>query len=153
MAFGQGETLVTPLQEAVAYGTFATGGTRYAPQLVNSIISPTGKVVKRFKPRVTGHVSLPANTYDQILAGLEGRHLQPERDGLRHLLGLQRHADRRKDRDRHRELECERPADGLVRRLRADATVDAALCRRRRHRPGWLRAAAAAPVARTSSPT
>jgi len=30
MAFGQGETLVTPLQEAVAYGTFATDGTRYA---------------------------------------------------------------------------------------------------------------------------
>jgi penicillin-binding protein 2 len=72
MSFGQGETLVTPLQEAVAYGTFATGGTRYAPQIVNSIISPTGKVVKRFKPRVTGHVSLPSDTYQQILQGLEG---------------------------------------------------------------------------------
>ncbi len=72
MAFGQGETLVTPLQEAVAYGTFATGGTRYAPQMVNSIISPTGKVLKRFAPRVTGHVPLPANTYQQILPGLEG---------------------------------------------------------------------------------
>jgi penicillin-binding protein 2 len=77
MAFGQGETLVTPLQEAVAYGTFATGGTRYAPQLVNSIISPTGKVVKRFKPRVIGHVSLPASTYDQILQGLEGAVYDP----------------------------------------------------------------------------
>ena len=52
MAFGQGETLVTPLQEAVAYGTFAAGGTRYAPQVVNSIVSPTGKVVEEFKPRV-----------------------------------------------------------------------------------------------------
>jgi penicillin-binding protein 2 len=39
---------------------------------VNSIISPTGKVVKRFKPRVTGHVSLPSDTYQQILQGLEG---------------------------------------------------------------------------------
>ena len=72
MAFGQGETLVTPLQEAVAYGTFATGGTRYAPQVVNSIVSPTGKVVKRFKPRVMGHVALPSGTYAQILGGLEG---------------------------------------------------------------------------------
>jgi penicillin-binding protein 2 len=72
MSFGQGETLVTPLQEAVAYGAFATGGTRYAPQMVNSIISPTGKLVKRFTPRVTGHVPLPANTYQQILQGLEG---------------------------------------------------------------------------------
>jgi len=72
MAFGQGETLVTPLQEAVAYGTFATGGTRYAPQVVNSIVSPTGKVVKQFKPRVMGHVALPSGTYGQILNGLEG---------------------------------------------------------------------------------
>jgi penicillin-binding protein 2 len=72
MAFGQGETLVTPLQEAVAYATFATDGTRYAPQVVNSIISPTGKVVKKFRPRVTGHVPLPSSTYDQILQGLEG---------------------------------------------------------------------------------
>ena len=72
MAFGQGETLVTPLQEAVAYGTFATGGTRYAPQVVNSIISPTGKLVKQFRPRVMAHVPLPSGTYQQILSGLEG---------------------------------------------------------------------------------
>ncbi len=72
MAFGQGETLVTPLQEAAAYATFATDGTRYAPQVVNSVISPSGKVVKQFKPKVTGHVYLPPNTYDQILSGLEG---------------------------------------------------------------------------------
>jgi len=72
MAFGQGETLVTPLQEAVAYGTFAAGGTRYAPQVVNSIVSPTGKVVEEFKPRVMGHVSLPPGTYEQILQGLQG---------------------------------------------------------------------------------
>ena len=72
MAFGQGETLITPLQLAVEYGTFATGGTRYAPQVVNSIVSPSGKVLKRFKPRVMGHVPLPASTYGQILTGLEG---------------------------------------------------------------------------------
>jgi len=77
MAFGQGETLVTPLQEAVAYGTFATDGTRYAPQVANSIVSPTGKVVKRFKPRVMAHVSLPADTYAQILTGLKGAIYDP----------------------------------------------------------------------------
>ena len=78
MAFGQGETLVTPLQDAVAYGTFAADGTRYAPQMVNSIISPTGRIVKRFKPRVTGHLSLPTSTYQQILAGLEGTIYNPK---------------------------------------------------------------------------
>ena len=72
MAFGQGETLVTPLQEAVAYGTFATGGARYAPQVVNAIVSPTGKIVKQFKPRVMGHVSLSPGTYTQIMDGLVG---------------------------------------------------------------------------------
>jgi penicillin-binding protein 2 len=72
MAFGQGETVVTPLQVATAYATFANGGTRYAPQVVNSIVSPAGKVVEQFKPRVMGHVPLPASTYDPILAGLEG---------------------------------------------------------------------------------
>ncbi len=77
MAFGQGETLVTPLQEAVAYGTFANGGTRYAPQVVNSIVSPTGKLVKQFKPHVEAHVPLPAGTYQQILAGLEGAIYNP----------------------------------------------------------------------------
>ncbi len=95
MAFGQGETLVTPLQEAVAYGTFATGGTRYAPQVVNSIVSPTGKVVKQFEPRVMGHVALPSGTYAQILDGLEGAVYASERDGLRHLPGLQRDAQSR----------------------------------------------------------
>jgi penicillin-binding protein 2 len=87
MAFGQGETLVTPLQEAVAYGTFATGGTRYAPQLVNSIISPTGRLVKRFTPRVTGHVPLPANTYQQILTGLEGAVYNPKGTAYDSFLG------------------------------------------------------------------
>ena len=57
---------------ATAYATFANGGTRYAPQVVNSIVSPAGKVVEQFKPRVMGHVPLPASTYDPILAGLEG---------------------------------------------------------------------------------
>jgi len=33
MAFGQGETVVTPLQLADAYATFANGGTRYAPEV------------------------------------------------------------------------------------------------------------------------
>jgi penicillin-binding protein 2 len=78
MAFGQGETLITPLQLAVAYGTFATGGTRYAPQVVNSIVSPTGKVVKQFGARVAGHVSLPSSTYSQILNGLKGAIYNPK---------------------------------------------------------------------------
>jgi penicillin-binding protein 2 len=71
-AFGQGETLVTPIQQAIAYGTFANGGTRYQPQVAAAIVTPTGKVVKQFAPKVTGTVSLPASTYQPMLEGFEG---------------------------------------------------------------------------------
>ncbi len=70
MAFGQGETLVTPLQLASAYATFANGGTRYAPQMAAALVAPDGKVTK-IKPKVLGHVSLPASTADPMLRGFE----------------------------------------------------------------------------------
>ncbi len=72
MAFGQGATVVTPLELADAYATFANGGTRYAPQVAAAIVSPSGKVVVRYQPRVLGHVSLPPAVRNPILAGLEG---------------------------------------------------------------------------------
>ncbi len=72
MAFGQGETLVTPIQLADAYATFANGGTRYAPQLALAAETPSGKVVKVFKPKIEGHVNLPSTTRQTMLAGFEG---------------------------------------------------------------------------------
>jgi penicillin-binding protein 2 len=73
MAFGQGGTVLTPIEQAVAYATFANGGTRYQPQVASTIVNPvTGKVVKQFTPVVTGHVSLPPSIYQPILQGLEG---------------------------------------------------------------------------------
>ncbi len=73
MAFGQGGTVVTPIEEAVAYATFANGGTRYQPQIAAAIVNPaTDKVVKRYAPKVTGHVDLPPSIYGPILQGLEG---------------------------------------------------------------------------------
>jgi penicillin-binding protein 2 len=72
MAFGQGTTAVTPIAMADAYATFANGGTRYAPQVAAAIVDPHGKVVIRYAPHVTGHVSLPASIRDPILQGLTG---------------------------------------------------------------------------------
>ncbi len=71
-AFGQGETLVTPLQLADAYATFANGGTRYAPEVAAAIVSPTGKVLKIFRPRVVGHAAVSSSTYNAIFSGLVG---------------------------------------------------------------------------------
>ncbi len=72
LAFGQGTTLVTPLQQAVAYATFANGGTRYAPQLVAAVVSPSGKVVKRMAPKVTGKITYTPAEYSALIQGFEG---------------------------------------------------------------------------------
>lgn len=72
MAFGQGATVVTPLEIAEAYGAFANGGTRYAPEMAAAVVSPSGKVLRRIAPKAMAHVPLPASTYDAMLAGFEG---------------------------------------------------------------------------------
>ena len=73
MAFGQGATELTPIEQAVAYATFANGGTRYAPEVASEVVNPTtGKVVETIAPKVTGHVNLPASVSQPILQGLEG---------------------------------------------------------------------------------
>ncbi len=72
MAFGQGTTALTPIEMAQAYATFANGGTRYAPEVAAAIVSPHGRVVERYQPRVLGHVSLPPAVRDPILQGLTG---------------------------------------------------------------------------------
>jgi penicillin-binding protein 2 len=73
MAFGQGETVLTPLEQAVAYSTFANGGTRYQPEVASAIVDPTtGKVLKQMQPVVTGHVAISPTSYAAILTGLEG---------------------------------------------------------------------------------
>ncbi|HEX4081768.1 MAG TPA: penicillin-binding transpeptidase domain-containing protein, partial [Acidimicrobiales bacterium] len=62
MAFGQGGTVVTPIEEAQAYATFANGGTRYQPQVASAVVTPTtGKIVKRFSPKAMGKVTLSAS--------------------------------------------------------------------------------------------
>jgi len=77
MAFGQGATLLTPIEVADAYSTFANGGTKYQPQVAAAIVSPSGKLVKRFAPKVTGHVALSAQDHAAMLAGFEGANSEP----------------------------------------------------------------------------
>jgi penicillin-binding protein 2 len=81
LAFGQGETIITPLEQAIAYGTFANGGTRYAPEIAAGILSASGKVVQTIEPKVMSHVKLPANVYGPILTGLEDVISQPDGTG------------------------------------------------------------------------
>lgn len=72
MAFGQGETVLTPIEMAQAYATFANGGTRYQPEVAAAITRPGGPVLKTFTPKPTGTVNLPASIYQPMLQGFEG---------------------------------------------------------------------------------
>jgi penicillin-binding protein 2 len=72
LAFGQGGTDITPIEQAVAYATFANGGTRYQPQIVSRIVTTSGKVVKTFAPKVIGHVTLSPADHQAMLQGFEG---------------------------------------------------------------------------------
>jgi len=58
-AIGQGYVTVTPLQLARGYAALANGGTVYSPRIGAALLSPTGKVVQRIKPPVTGHLPVP----------------------------------------------------------------------------------------------
>jgi penicillin-binding protein 2 len=71
MGIGQGDVLVTPLQLANAYATFANGGTRYVPQIaVRAQKYMTDEVTKEFTPEVAGQVPLPPEVRQPIYDGL-----------------------------------------------------------------------------------
>ena len=73
MAVGQGDDLVTPLQLANGYATFANGGTRYVPYVaLRAQAYATKKVTRNFAPRVAGRVNLPPQVRQPLLDGLAG---------------------------------------------------------------------------------
>jgi penicillin-binding protein 2 len=72
MAFGQGETLLTPIEEAQAYATFADHGIKHQPEVAGAIVGADGTVVKRIEPKVTGHVTISPTNYAAMLNGFLG---------------------------------------------------------------------------------
>ena len=72
LAFGQGGTVITPLEQAVAYATFANGGTRYVPEVAAGMVDAHGKVVRTIAPKVAGHVTYSPANYQALLSGFEG---------------------------------------------------------------------------------
>ncbi|MEU9403024.1 penicillin-binding protein 2 [Streptomyces sp. SID4985] len=61
-SIGQGDTLVTPIQEAVIYGAVANGGTMYQPTIGKAVISPDGKTVTPIPPKKTGRLPVSKAT-------------------------------------------------------------------------------------------
>ncbi|WP_019063227.1 penicillin-binding protein 2 [Streptomyces prunicolor] len=72
-SIGQGDTLVTPIQEAMIYGALANGGTEYVPTIGKAIVSADGKTVTEIKPKVKAKLPISAATHkgiDKALAGV-----------------------------------------------------------------------------------
>ena len=53
------------------------------------MVTPSGQVVKRFTPQVTGHVALSPSTYQALLTGFTGVVQSPDGHRLRHLPGAE----------------------------------------------------------------
>lgn len=70
-AIGQGETLVTPLQLAVAYAALANGGTLWQPRVGRAVVSPDGDVVKEIPPAQAGTLPVAPSTLDYIRTALQ----------------------------------------------------------------------------------
>jgi penicillin-binding protein 2 len=65
-SIGQGYVTVTPLQLARAYVALANGGTLYRPRIGAALVSPSGRVVRRIRPPVAGHLPVSASTLAYI---------------------------------------------------------------------------------------
>jgi len=70
LAIGQGELVVTPLQLANAYATFANGGNRLVPHVVHRIESSLGRTVFEAEAVVAGRVDLAPDHAAAMLSGL-----------------------------------------------------------------------------------
>jgi len=65
-AIGQGYISVTPLQLADAYMALANGGKLYSPRIGEAIVSPTGQVVRKIKPKLIRRLPVAGSTLAYI---------------------------------------------------------------------------------------
>ena len=72
LAIGQDAVLVTPLQIANAYATFANAGDRYQPNVALAVLRQDGTVVRQIASRVATHIDIPPAIRGPILTGLQG---------------------------------------------------------------------------------
>ncbi|WP_034268415.1 penicillin-binding protein 2 [Actinospica robiniae] len=81
-AIGQGGVEVTPLQLARAYATIVNGGTLYQPHLLQAVLSPGGKVLSTYKPKVVRHVAITPAARQFVVNALEGVALEGTASGV-----------------------------------------------------------------------
>ena len=72
LSIGQGDVLVTPIQLANTYATFANGGIRHQPNVALRIVDPEGDSIIEFGPRVLNELELGPEVTEPIIRGLLG---------------------------------------------------------------------------------
>ena len=77
-AIGQGDVLVTPIQLANAYATFANGGTRMAPTVVGQVVGRDGETIRTIGARAVSQVDIDPVFRELALEGLVGVTADPE---------------------------------------------------------------------------
>ena len=77
MAIGQGDTVVTPLQMAVAYSALANGGTIWQPQIARGFMRSDGHVIKMFAPKKMGTLPISAANMDFLRSAFSEVTSQP----------------------------------------------------------------------------
>ena len=71
-SIGQGDVLVTPLQLANAYATFANNGTLRSPNIALRVVTQTGELVREFGERILGEVEIDPEFRTRAIEGLLG---------------------------------------------------------------------------------
>ncbi len=71
-AIGQGDTVLTPLQLAVAYAAISNGGTLWEPRVAKAVVNAKGHVIRRIPPKAKGHVPVPTKDLRYIDRALLG---------------------------------------------------------------------------------
>jgi penicillin-binding protein 2 len=69
-AIGQGYVSVTPLQLADAYVALANGGKLYSPRIGEAVISPTGQLVRKIRPKLIRRLPVAGSTLAYIRSAL-----------------------------------------------------------------------------------
>ncbi len=71
LAIGQGDLVVTPLQLANAYSTFANGGTEWVPRVGGAVRDVVAGTAETIRPQQATRVEIPSAHREAILHGLQ----------------------------------------------------------------------------------
>ena len=70
-SIGQGDTVVSPLQMAMAYAAIANGGTVYEPRIVKAVMNADGSVAEKIEPKVKSVLPISNETLNYLQKSLK----------------------------------------------------------------------------------